>query len=160
MREKEWTHNSQESINYCSSSILSSSEITTHIIGYVFWSSSSMLYMQMSRCQIVSFLLINLSSSFDNNNNDCIIKWPVGNRRLKFLCVCVCVCDIHSHAHLSILLVYVWRLEQRWKDWLVIRRRVFIRVHKWPFPVLAIDVYCSSVYLFLNNPWGKIFYQI
>jgi len=40
MREKEWTHNSQESIDYCCSSILSSVEIPIHTIGYVFWSSS------------------------------------------------------------------------------------------------------------------------
>jgi len=138
-------------LQFCHSSILQ------HIqLGYVFWSSSSMYACKCLGVRL-SLFLINLSSSFDNNNdNDCIIKPPVGNRRLKIF-FCAIYIRTCMHIYLLFFLVYVWRLEQRWKDWLVIRRRVFVCVHKWPFPVLAINVYILLPFTFffsLNNPWG------
>lgn len=114
----------------------------------------------MSRCQIVSFfffflLLINRSSSFDNNDDhDYIMRSPTGDRRLTFSPSVFLAISIHRQ---FFFLVYVRRLEQRW---LVIRRRVFVCVHEWPFPVSGYFMYTLFFRLLffsakysLRKPW-------
>ena len=82
----------------------------------MFRSSSSLCERQIARCQIVVVvfrLVINWSSSFDaDNDNHCIrakARWATEGWRVPWRC--------SPRPVVSKFLVYVWRLEQRWKDY-------------------------------------------
>ena len=138
----EWSHNSQELFDYCFDV---NSCHHPYTIGYVFflllllfWSSSSMYAWKCLGVRLSPgfflcaslLLLINRSSLFDNNDDhDYITQLPTGDRRLKFFFLLRHRFFAISIDAYIVSLVYVRRLAQRWKDWLVIRRRGCLSVY-------------------------------
>lgn len=89
----------------------------------------------MSGC-LRLLLLINLSSSsFDNYNNDYIIKWPMGNIRFENCRFSFLLVRIYTHILIVVssgLCLKVRTKVKRKIDW-SLDEGCFFSVHKWPF---------------------------